>query len=357
MGQIYWNIKLLHFPQKLDDLKHKRITPPVHIRIKPTNACNHNCWYCGYQSDDANITLGDSVNKKDSIPYEKMVEISEDLIDMNVKAVTFTGGGEPMIYPYIKEFAQRLMDGGIKISFITNGAFLKGELAKILANRASWIRISMDGYDDESYRAYRRVKSNEYTKITNNIEAFAKIKGNTTLGTSLNLDKDNYKHVYKYIKHMKDIGVEHVKISGTVVSNIGSENNEYHAPFFDEAMNLIEQAKSDFDDGSFRVINLYHHLPELFKKTYTTCPFLQFLTVIGADQKVYTCQDKAYTPTGELGSIENISFKEFWNSKECKTNLEILNPVKVCQHHCVADSKNKMILDYLNINYDHLEFV
>lgn len=35
------------------------------------------------------------MQKEDRIPFEKLNEIADDIIEMRVKAVTFSGGGEP----------------------------------------------------------------------------------------------------------------------------------------------------------------------------------------------------------------------------------------------------------------------
>jgi len=81
------------------------------------------------------------------------------------------------------------------------------------------------------------------------------------------------------------------------------------------------------------------------------------LTVIGADCKIYTCQDKAYTASGTLGDISGQSFREFWYSDENRKNLAAINPNQNCQHHCVADAKNRLLTDYLSLAPDHLAFI
>ena len=86
------------------------------------------------------------------------------------------------------------------------------------------------------------------------------------------------------------------------------------------------------------------------------CPYLQILPVIGADLNVYPCQDKAYNiEDGLMGSIKSQRFKEFWFSH--KDKFFKINPSIHCSHHCVANAKNKLILDYLNIDEEHLDFV
>ena len=83
---------------------------------------------------------------------------------------------------------------------------------------------------------------------------------------------------------------------------------------------------------------------------------MQILPIIGADLKVYPCQDKAYNlDEGLIGSIKNQRFKDFWFSD--KNKFYMINPSRVCNHHCVANEKNKMILEYLAADAKHLEFV
>lgn len=111
------------------------------------------------------------------------------------------------------------------------------------------------------------------------------------------------------------------------------------------------------NNDNFRIVNHYHELEERFDKNYTFCPFLQFLTVIGADCGVYACQDKAFSQSGLLGSIRDRSFKEFWFSDENREALFGLNPSESCQHHCVAHQKNLALMEILETDPDHACFV
>jgi hypothetical protein len=155
---------------------------------------------------------------------------------------------------------------------------------------------------------------------------------------------------------LKDAGVGHVKLSGVVVSNSGAENNAYHARIRDTVSEQIGRATA-LADEDFTLINHYHDLDERFDKSYTTCPYLMFLTVIGADCRVYTCQDKAFTKSGTLGSIQDRGFRDFWFSEENRRRLFEINPANECTHHCVSHAKNMAILDLLSVDPDHGMFV
>jgi len=355
MANKYSNLKIFHYQDKLDTLQQSSeiIKAPLHIRIKPTNVCNHNCWYCAYKSDD--LQLGQDMVEKDFIPEDKMMEILKDSSDMGVKAITFSGGGEPFTYRYFEQTIEKLIEYGISFASLTNGSRLNGKIAELFARNATWLRVSIDGYDDKSYAKARDVKVGEFSKIVKNMQEFTTIKGRTcNLGVSFIIDETNYTQIYKFSKLMKNIGVDSIKLSGCVVANEGSKNNEYHKPFFNKAKELSQKVKDELEDNTFEVFDSYHYLEDKFDKDYTWCPYSQILPVIGADLNIYPCQDKAYNlDNGLVGSIKNKSFKDFWFDD--KDKFFKINPSKDCQNHCVANGKNQMILDYLDV--EHLGFV
>jgi len=349
-------MKIFHFKDKLDSLpkESEKTLPPVHIRIKPTNICNHNCSYCAYRVD--NLQLGKDMVSRDQIPQEKMQEILDDLIDIGVKAVTFSGGGEPFCYPYLLESVRKLSAKGIKFAAITNGSRLEGELAEIFAQKGTWLRVSIDGCDNESYAAYRGVNINEFERVMRNMANFKKLGGPCFLGVSLVVDKKNAGHIYEFITELKAIGADSVKVSPCIVSNSGQENDVYHQEIFNTVLSQINRASQDLADSSFEVFNAYHKLGEEFDKKYTWCAYLQILPVIGADLNIYPCQDKAYNlDQGLIGSIKDKRFKDFWFFD--KSKFFKINPSLHCNHRCVADAKNKLVLDYLNADREHLGFV
>lgn len=349
-------MKIFHFTDKIDSLPQSvdKIMPPMQIRIKPTNICAHNCWYCAYRAE--NLQLGKDMVEKDFIPREKMREIIDDIVGMGVQSVTFSGGGDPFHYPYLLETINRLIKSPVKFASLTHGGRLEGEVAEVFAHHGTWLRISIDGWDDESYSSCRRVPLGEFSKVMHNIENFKKYKGKCYLGVCIIVNRKNAAHLINLIKRIKDSGVDSVKIAPCIVSNSGKENNEYHQPVFQKVKEQIARAISEFADEEFEIFDSYHGQLETFEKDYTWCPYLQIVPVIGADLNVYSCHDKAYNlDQGLLGSIKGISFKEFWSSDKAK--FFKINPSLHCNHHCVVNTNNKLILEYLNADRRHLEFV
>jgi len=349
-------MKAFHFKNKVDSLPESidRIMAPIQIRIKPTNVCNHNCCYCSYRAN--NLQVGRGMVIKDQIPREKMIEILDDIIEMEAKSVTFSGGGEPFCYPHLLEAVKKLSQSRVKFAALTNGAKLQGELAELFAYHGTWIRISIDGWDDESYSFYRGVPNGEFTKVMKNMENFKKLEGKCFLGVTIIVDKNNALHIYEFIKQLKNIGINTVKLSPCVISDSHTENDFYHKPIFEKVQEQTAKAINDFSNSTFQISNSYRKLDEKFKKKYTWCPYIQISPVIGADLNIYSCHTKAYNlDEGIIGSIKNRRFKDLWFLD--KSKFFKINPSRHCNHYCVEVAKNMLILEYLNADKGHLEFV
>ena len=100
MKDVYTKLKIFKFREQLEALGNDHIAPPVHVRIKPMNPCDHDCYYCAYH--DENLQLGNLMNYKDRLPREKIMEVIDDLADMGVKAITFSGGGGFLLVSFKK---------------------------------------------------------------------------------------------------------------------------------------------------------------------------------------------------------------------------------------------------------------
>ncbi len=353
---IYSQVKVFHFPEKINSLPVDRveIRPPVHVRIKPTNRCNQHCYYCSYRED--NLQLGKGMNLNDIIPKEKLFEIAEDLGEMGTKAVTLSRGGEPLTHPHILELLRRIVSTSkLKFAFITNGINLKGEVADLIASHGSWIRISVDGWDDKSYSEYRHVPAGQWSRLIENIKRFSGMRGKCLLGVYIIVDDKNAVHTYDMIRLYKELGANSVKVYGVVLSDDGSANNSYHEKIYHDVREQIDKAKMELEDEAFQVYDAYHFQSGNFKKGYNWCPYIQITPVIGADLKVYSCHDKAYTEGGLLGDIRYSRFRDFW--MQGKEKFFRICPENDCNHHCMVNQQNKTIVEYLNIYSDHLEFL
>ena len=110
----YSDFKIFHVAGKVNSFLENTITAPIYVRIKPINLCNHGCFFCAYstgfrvkdggEEDHIHSGMHEDMKEDDKIPKEKMLEILHDLYKIGVKAITYSGGGEPLMHPDIVEF-------------------------------------------------------------------------------------------------------------------------------------------------------------------------------------------------------------------------------------------------------------
>ena len=280
-----------------------------------------------------------------------MLEVLDDFRDINVRAVTFSGGGEPLMHKDIVQFMQRTLDYGIDLSIITNGQLLRGEHAKVLAH-AKWVRVSVDYTTAEQMALSRRVPLRMFQDIIDNLRNFAKIKQpDCDLAVNYIIHRENYKGLVPFTRLLKECGVMNVRFSPMWTPDFLN----YHAPIKDDAANQLKEAADELVDDKFSVnstfdLNASAHSTE---RAYERCYFMQTVPVVGADQKVYACHNKAYDHTGCIGSIADKRFKDLWFSAEAKQFFEKLNPKHDCCHQCANDMKNKHIMNLLGTSMDN----
>lgn len=354
----YSEYKIVFFRDKLDSFIQKRIDAPIYVRVKPINRCDHSCFFCVYstgfrKNDKANHIISgmhtDMVHE-DIIPTEKMLEILDDFRDIGVKAVTYSGGGEPLMHRDIVKIMQTTLDHGIDLSIITNGQMLLKQRAEVLAH-AKWVRVSIDYTTAPQMAASRGVPEKNFDMILHNLEGFAKIKQkDCDLAVNYIIHRDNYKGIGKFSRTLKDCGVENVRFSPMWTPDLVA----YHTPIVEAVRDELSMAASLIDD-KFSLNTTYNiespsHSPQ---RAYHKCYFMQIVPVIGADQVVYACHNKAYDKTGAIGSIRGRRFKEFWFSEDARRVFENLDPARDCQHQCANDGKNLFIKGLVETNIDN----
>lgn len=350
---VYNISKLAFHKDKLDSLKKCVISAPVYVRVKPTNKCNHRCFYCSYVPGN-DCPVSEIINFLDEIPREKMMEILKDFKEIGVKAITFSGGGEPLIYPHIEEAMQLALDYGIDLSIITNGQELKGRKAEILA-KSKWVRISSGEIDAKTFNEVRKRPEEWFYELADNIKNFAKIKNSECeLGINFVVTDKNAPRIYEAAKYFKSLGVNHVKFTPVYMK---TGYFEYHAPMIDSVLEQIKRAREELEDENFKIYDTYKNDFELTSKDerkYEKCFIMQIVPVIGADSVVYFCHDKTYTKNGALGSLKARSFKDLWFSEEAGRIFDTINPKFACRHHCTYDSRNLLAQEILD-NFDSID--
>lgn len=341
----YSNIKIVGYPGKIQSFRDNILTEPIYVRIKPTNRCPHNCDWCVYVEDFSG--MHEKCNKVDEIPTEKLLELVNDLADIGTKAIVWTGGGEPLGHPGIKQAIELCYTRNIKFGVITNGQLLNAEMAEYLID-ASWVRLSMDYWDENSFAISRKVHKKFFNQIKKNIAYLAEIKSpDCDLEVNFVVTEENCNNLFEAAYVAKEMCTENIRYSPVWTKNFV----EYHQGIIDTVNRGIEEAKR-LEDDTFKVYSSYGNVESVpLERPYSKCYFCEICPVIAADQAVYQCHNKAYDHLGLIGSIKDKTFSELWFSDATRKYMDKFDAVKNCSgHQCSSEARNLFIHEIVDNN-------
>ncbi len=115
-------------------LKGKTNFTPWAVEIHPTAKCNHQCIHCSYKERNSNRV---------EMPTEVFQKLINSLIEMKIRGVYFSGGGEPCTYPELPSAIKKLNENGIEVALVTNGTLFEKNGLNEIANHINYIAVSV----------------------------------------------------------------------------------------------------------------------------------------------------------------------------------------------------------------------
>jgi len=104
---------------------------PINIEVSPSHTCNAKCPWCFYAGTHVKKNIG-------MMNTDILVKMINDLAQLGLKALTWTGGGEPTLHPHFPDLVRLVADHNIKQGLFTN-ALLKPAYDPL---HFEWIRVS-----------------------------------------------------------------------------------------------------------------------------------------------------------------------------------------------------------------------
>ncbi|RLJ07469.1 MAG: hypothetical protein DRP16_03435 [Candidatus Aenigmatarchaeota archaeon] len=187
--------------KEFEKTRNKWIGRLLWITLEFTELCNHKCIYC-YEN-------AGSKHGYKQIEIEKMKELIDYFGEHGIKQLTCSGG-EPLLYPYIKEAIKQARENGMIVHMITNGYFLNKKRAKELFDVGlTQVQINIDSVRPEKHDMIRGKKGS----FKHAVEALknAKEVGMTcvtqTVVTSLNENE-----IIDIFKFARKLGIQRCRV-------------------------------------------------------------------------------------------------------------------------------------------------
>jgi len=343
----YSNLKLAWFPDKLRSFAEGRVTAPLYVRFKPTNRCMHACKWCIYGHGDYHGAMHQGMEVRDEIPTHKAVALLRELASIGTKAITFSGGGEPLGHHGIAAMFQTCLDVGLDLSIITNGQLLSGERAELLS-RGKWVRVSIDYVEREGFAESRQVKPSLFDQIDTNMRKFVDL-GGAELTVNFIITRENHWAIPFAANWLRDVGAANIRFSPVWMDDMEA----YHRPIERPVLDALDSAKR-FERADFKVYSSYRLDPNATKRACSKCWFQQIVPVIGADQCVYACHNTAYSDKARIGSVRDCTFSDLWFSEETQEWFDAFDAKTRCNGiQCAAEAKNVLYNELVDCHGDN----
>ena len=293
---------------------------PITADIFLNSACNNKCPYCTYARYKQRCST--------YMTFEAFKDNINILLANGVKGVILTGGGEPTISPDFDKITNFLEQNSIPYGINTNFNVFK-------AIKPNYLKISLDGYDRESYQKARGV--DKYDTVIENIKRYILFKQVNKLKTSIGLQTvaTNVEDVQKFYEAHKGLHVDYFNIR-PMESTCGEyyDSNET----LSKRLKILEHLQ-DIQEKDKRVCINYkwHEIWTQFDKCYAN--FSQI--AINENSEVMYCCHKPYEIIGKLTDID------IWEKRErFQTNMQM------CDVPCRLTAPNNFIQSLQDVPHD-----
>ena len=330
--------KILYHVDRVADWKKGKVSNPITYEIDMTNVCNNKCPFCFGFLDRKRHPL--------SIPLTQVKKILKQIKQFNGKAVTFTGGGDPLCNPHTIDAVKYAKSLGLDVGFITNGLLINDKTAQELVKNCLWVRISLDAATPKTYEKTHGLNGTAFDKVLTNIKelvkAKKKLKSNITIGVGFLTYDTTIDEMVPFAKLCKNLGVDYAQFR-PLLKNF--KDKEFNEKAHKNLISNIEKSKK-LSTAAFKVESSVHKYNLISKdaqqRAYGKCYGHNFTAVIAADQKMYICCHMRGVQKYALGDLKLNTLKQIWHSDNRKKVYENIN-FKDCPLLCRCDSFNNIL--------------
>lgn len=226
--------KLMYFPDRVAGDR-RPITADVFI----DNFCNNRCPYCTYRRWELESS------QKSYMHFEDFKKYVSRLRDLGVLGFIITGGGEPTCNPDFDLITEWLESECLHYGINTNFNIIK-------YFKPDYLKVSLDGWDEDSYEANRGVR--HYEQVRENIVEYDSWRKKNAQSTTLGVQKvvATSDEIIKFYEANKDLPFDYM-----VLRPFESTLGEFYkdAKNFEDAKNAIETIEKLREKDSRVVLN------------------------------------------------------------------------------------------------------
>lgn len=311
---------------------------PVTASIDLTNFCNHACLWC-HSADYQRVEPG-------HLEPQLFYALIDSLAELQAKAISLTGGGEPTCHPAFADLLRYAFSKGLEVALVTNGSLLH-RLDRQLLHSLRYLRISLDAGSPRSHQRLHRPKNRAsgWEQIISNLRQICRNKpGTFTVGVGYLLHPANVHEAYQLALTLRELGVDYFQLRPI----------KFVAPLDTALVQRTYAEIKELETADFRVVETgykYTEKPDKLRR----CHVLPLIVNISPQGYVLPCCELKTRREYAYGNLRQQSFAEIWaGPKRQQVNKE-LNPA-TCPD-CKYTSMNLLIEQVITADPLHQNFL
>jgi len=351
MESIFNPFKLLNHYKEIQDMIKDNRTFPVAVEIDLTNKCNHKCVWCMFDKFKEQCPV--------SLDKDLLKGTLKELKECGVKAITYVGGGEPLLYKDFDEIMKYSYELGFEIGVVTNGELIDLRLNS-LKKYCKFVRISLDAGNRKTHNTLHKPVMNRekmtssftsFYKILEGIKKLTKDKKDLIVGVGFLTHPINFGDIPELTKTLIDLKVDYLQVRPVYIKGM----------VFSEKLLLdinksIEKSEEIVKGSNLHLIAIKNRFKEFNGEDLPSkkCLAHNILSIIGADGKVYLCCQLRGNKEFELGDLTKETFRDIWNGE---LRQKVINKIDIKRcPPCRYKTYNK-IMNYLAGERRHMNFL
>lgn len=167
------------------------------LEIELSRKCNYKCRYC---YSDAGIPLDKELK------IAELFEVVNQAKELCVRTIVIIGGGEPLLYPHIKELIKYIFSKGIGMILFTNGSQLDREMADYLYMYRVFPVLKANGIRPKTMNWLCGVPFayTSFVRALSNLMSAGYDKAENSIGISTVICCQNYEEIVPLWKWVRD---------------------------------------------------------------------------------------------------------------------------------------------------------
>jgi MoaA/NifB/PqqE/SkfB family radical SAM enzyme len=349
--------KLFEHLDRLHQLKTTGSTvAPINVEIDLSNRCSLGCEWCHFAYTHTRGPLAGKRAKPqgstaggDLMDTALAKRIVVQLVDADVRSITWTGGGEPTLHPDFDDIVEFAWAWRISQGLYTHGGHITEKRAALLKETLTFVYVSLDAATAEAYKRDKGV--NRFAAACEGVRRLVAAKGEAAVGVGFLVTENNWRDIPAMVELGRELGADYVQFRPTVLydqeyPNAPAENTYWMG------LAIVELTKArnlnpdivEADTVRFRQYQTWQG------HGYQTCFWSTLQTCVTPNGKAWACVNKREHAAAEIGDLSVEAFADVW---ERHTAVPVTDDCRVmCRGHLANQALDKIMAPHL-----HAEFV